>query len=90
MIIRKSKKQNVVARSSVEAEYRAMAKASTELMWVTMLLEELGFSIQLPMQLWCDNTRAIHIANHQVLHEITKYIEVNCHYIRDKVKRLLI
>lgn len=45
MVIWKSKKRNVVARSSAEGEYRAMAKASTELIWLKMLIEELGFAI---------------------------------------------
>ena len=36
----RSKKQTVVAKSSAEAEYRAMPHASCELMWIKHLLEE--------------------------------------------------
>lgn len=39
----KSKKQNVVARSSAEAEYRAMATVPCELIWIKQLLQELKF-----------------------------------------------
>lgn len=89
MVIQKSKKQNVVARSTVEAKYRAIAKASTELIWMKMLLEELGFKVKEPLQLQCDNTAAIHIANNPIFHERTKHMEVGCHYVRDKVKVFL-
>lgn len=80
----------MVARSSAEVEYRAMTKAFTKLIWVKMLLEELGLKVNTPMKLWCDNTAAIHIANNHVFHERTKHIEVNCHYIGDKVKESVI
>lgn len=82
----KSKKQNVVARSSVEAGYRAIAKATTELIWMKLLLEEFGFPITDPMKLWCNNQAVIHIANNLVFHKRTKHIELDSHYIRDKVK----
>lgn len=39
----RSKKQSVVARSSAEAEYRAMAIGVRELLWVNKVMEELGF-----------------------------------------------
>ena len=39
----KSKKQDVVARSNAEAEYRAMALATCELIWLKHLLQELRF-----------------------------------------------
>lgn len=58
----KSKKKNVVDRSSVEAEYRAMAKSTTKLVWLKHLLGELGFQVCVSMDLWCDNQATIHIA----------------------------
>lgn len=81
MVIRKSKKQNVVARSSAESRYRAVAKASTELVWLKMLLEELGFTVDKPMVLWCDYQAAFHIAKNPLFHERTKNIKVDCHCI---------
>ena len=82
----KSKKQNVVARSSAEAEYRAMASTASELTWIKQLLEELNFKIGGPMQMFCDNNAARHIASNVVFHERTKHIEVDCHFIREKVQ----
>lgn len=86
----KSKKQLTVSKSSSEAEYRALAAASSEVTWVVRLLEELGLSILKPVTLHCDNQSALHIARNPVLHERTKHIEVDCHFTRDKVLEGLI
>ena len=72
----------MVARSSAKAEYRAMALAACELIWLKRLLTDLGCSYHTPMTLYCDNQAAMHIASNPVFHERTKHIEVNCHYIR--------
>ena len=81
----KSKKQNVVARSSAEAEYRAMASTASELIWIKQLLRDMGVKIDQPMKMYCDNNSARHIASNPVFHERTKHIEVDCHFIREKV-----
>ncbi|GAV61090.1 hypothetical protein CFOL_v3_04618 [Cephalotus follicularis] len=86
----KSEKQSVVARSSAESEYRAMAHTTCELMWVRQLLTEIGFTEASPMQLWCDNQTAIHISSNPVFHERTKHIEVDCHFVREKTQQGLI
>lgn len=65
----KSKKQNVVARSSLEAEDRAMALATFELIWLKHLLQELHFSKIGTMSIICDNQAALHIASNPGFHE---------------------
>lgn len=69
----------MVARSSAEVVYCSMAKAATE-------LGELGFLISVSMNLWYDNQTAIHIGTNPIFHERTKHIEIDCHYVRDKVQ----
>ncbi|RVX19573.1 Retrovirus-related Pol polyprotein from transposon RE1 [Vitis vinifera] len=81
----KSKKQDVVVRSNVEAEYRVMALATCELIWLRHLLRELRFGKDEQMKLICDNQAALHIASNPIFHERTKHIEVDCHFIREKI-----
>ena len=81
----KSKKQTVVARSSAEAEYRAMSNTTSELTWLQHFLREIGFAAPTPIPLFCDNQAAIHIASNSVFHERTKHIEVVCYFVRDKI-----
>ncbi|RDX67696.1 putative mitochondrial protein, partial [Mucuna pruriens] len=50
-----SKNHNVVARSSVEAKYRAMAQRVYEILWLKRILEELGTPIRLPLKLYYSN-----------------------------------
>jgi hypothetical protein len=86
----RSKKQHVVARSSAEAEYRAMASAACELIWLKSLLLDMGITSKAPMTLFCDNQAAMHIAANPVFHERTKHIDVDCHFIRQQVQQQII
>ena len=83
----KSKKQNVIARSSAESKYRAMATTTCELVWLKQLLGELKFGKIDQMELVCDNQAALHIASNPVFHERTKDIEVECHFVREKISQ---
>jgi hypothetical protein len=82
-----AKKQLTVSRSSTEAEYRALASASAELCWLRTLLKDLGLYLHDPPILWCDNISALAIASNPVFHARTKHIEVDFHFIRERVLR---
>jgi hypothetical protein len=61
-----------------------MASTTSELIWIKQLLKDLNITIQSAMKLFCDNQVACHIASNPVLHERTKHIEIDCHFIREK------
>ncbi|KAI3673324.1 hypothetical protein L6452_39441 [Arctium lappa] len=81
MVSWRSKKQATVSRSSAESEYRAMASALCEILWVLSILADLKVENLLPVKLSCDNKSAIQIANNPVFHERTKHIEIDIHQI---------
>ncbi|KAL5820898.1 hypothetical protein ACOSQ3_022780 [Xanthoceras sorbifolium] len=81
-----SKKQEVVAQSSAEAEYIAAATASNQAIWIRKVLTDLDYVQEEPTVLWCDNNSAISIAKNPVQHGRTKHINVKFHAIREAEK----
>jgi hypothetical protein len=75
----------VVARSTAEAEYRAMSLGVSEGVWLQRVLLELGLSEKDPIMLYCDNKAAISIANNPVQHDRTKHVEIDRHFIKEKI-----
>ena len=82
-----SKKQTVVSRSSTEAEYRALADCTCELSWLKCLLQDLHVQVPTPTLVMCDNASTIALASNPIHHARSKHIEIDCHFVRDKVKQ---
>jgi histone deacetylase 1/2 len=80
-----ARKQATVSRSSTEAEYNALANATAELIWVEALLRELGVKLQEKPSLWCDNLGATYLSANPVFHARTKHIEIDFHFVRERV-----
>ncbi|XP_050136174.1 uncharacterized mitochondrial protein AtMg00810-like [Malus sylvestris] len=85
-----SKKQQIVSRSSTEAEYRALATTAAELDWIRQLLTVLHLAIPSSPVLFCDNMSAIALTSNPVLHQRTKHIEVDIHFVRERVAKKLL
>jgi len=83
-------KQATVSRSSTEAEYKALANATAEVIWVQSLLDELGVVQSRPPILWCDNIGATYLTVNPVFHARTKHIEVDYHFVREHVAQKLL
>ncbi|KAL4029610.1 hypothetical protein IC575_007830 [Cucumis melo] len=81
----RSKKQSVVARSSAEAEYRAMSLGICEEIWLQKVLSDLHQECETPLKLFCDNKAAISIANNPVQHDRTKHVEIDRHFIKERL-----
>eukprot|EP00253_Pinus_taeda_P009525 PITA_09525 len=81
-----SKKQQAVAVSSTEAEYRGAIKASCEAVWLRSMLADMHVSQTGPTPLFCDNQEVLKLAKNPVFHERTKHVEIHYHYIRQLVE----
>ena len=62
-----------------------MTGTCCELSWLRYLLKDLGLLHSEPALMYCDNRAALHIAANPVFHERTRHIEMDCHYVRDKI-----
>jgi hypothetical protein len=82
-----SRKQATISQSSTEAEYKALMNATTKLMWLQMLLWELKIPHPPAARLWCDNLGATYLSANPVFHARMKHIEVDFHFVRERVAR---
>ena len=86
LVIWRSKKQSVVARSSAETEYRALALGIQEVMWIQRVLKELELPGHGRATLYSDSQSALSIVKNPVHHDRTKHVEIDRHFITEKVE----
>ena len=65
----RSNKENVVACSSAEAEFRSMALGLCEALWLRLLLQDLVYSSRQPIRLYCDNKDACDITHNPIQYD---------------------
>ncbi|KAG8479763.1 hypothetical protein CXB51_029589 [Gossypium anomalum] len=79
-----SRKQQVVSRSTAEAEYRSLAHVTAEMVWIKSLLTELGVSPHGKALVWCDSSAAVAVAGNPVMHSKFKHVELDLFFVREK------
>ncbi|CAM8948984.1 unnamed protein product [Rhodiola kirilowii] len=62
-----------------------MVNTCCELVWISAVLRDLRITVSTPIDLYCDNQSANHIARNPVFHERTKHIKLDCHLVRQHV-----
>nr|GEW12607.1 NBS-containing resistance-like protein [Tanacetum cinerariifolium] len=76
---------NTLSRSSVVAEYRGVTNVVAETSWIRNLLRELHTSFFTATLVYCDNVSVVYMSANPVQHQRTKHIEIDIHFVRDKV-----
>ncbi|KAL1133929.1 hypothetical protein V6Z11_A12G072400 [Gossypium hirsutum] len=54
-------------------------------MWFHSLLNEIGLKPSVTPVIWCDNTSAVSLAANLVLHARVKHVELDIHFVHEKV-----
>jgi hypothetical protein len=80
-----AKRQTVVSRSSVEAEYRVVANGVAEATWLRQLLHELQSPPSRCTLVYCNNTSAVYLSTNPVQHQRPKHVEIDLHFARERV-----
>jgi hypothetical protein len=80
-----SKRQNIVSRSSAEAEYRVVANGVAEACWLRQLLQELHAPLSKNTPIYCDNVSAVYLSTNPVQRQRTKHVEIDLHFVRERV-----
>ncbi|GJV48461.1 ribonuclease H-like domain-containing protein [Tanacetum coccineum] len=80
-----SKRQDMLSRSSAEAEYHGVANAVAETSWIRNLLRELHTPLFTATLVYCDNVSVVYMSANPVQHHRTKHIDIDIHFVRDKV-----
>ncbi|GJR66420.1 ribonuclease H-like domain-containing protein, partial [Tanacetum coccineum] len=56
-----------------------------ETSWIRNLLRELHTPLFIATLVYCDNVSAVYMSANPVQHQRTKHIEIDIHFVRDKV-----
>ncbi|GJX47186.1 ribonuclease H-like domain-containing protein [Tanacetum coccineum] len=81
-----AKQKHTISRSSAESKYRGVANVVVETAWIRNLLHELHSPLLTATLVYCDNVSAVYMSANPVLHQRTKHIKIDIHFVLDMVK----
>lgn len=82
LVPRVSFKQKVVAKSSFEREYYALALALSEMIWVKSISQELKLHMAHLLELYCDNVSITYLVANHIMHSRMKHVKIHWHFVR--------
>lgn len=81
-----SKKQDIVAQSTAEAEFIAATAAVNQALWLRKILADLQMAQTDSTKVFVDNQAAIAISNNSVFHGKTKHFNIKLYFLREVQK----
>lgn len=81
-----SKKQDIVAQSTAEAEFIAATAAVNQALWLRKILSDLHLEQEATTEVMVDNQAAIAISKNPVFHGKTKHFCIKLFFLRDVQK----
>ena len=81
-----STKKHIVACSSTEAKYRAIAVSISKMQWVKSLLSELLVQVRLPPTLFSNNFGATYLSTNPIFYSRMKHLAIDYHFVRDLIQ----
>ena len=85
----RSRLQDTVANSTMEAEYIALYHASLNAVWTRNFFEQIGMALSAPLVIYCDNLPTINVAKGEAPHKKAKHFQIKVHVVREHLQKRL-
>ena len=90
MVTWRSKKQEVVSKSSAETEFQALSNGIEEALWIRGILKDLKIPYEETIKILFDNKSMICIAHDPMYHDRIKHLDIDRFYIKENVEERII
>jgi hypothetical protein len=80
-----SKRQNIISRSSADAEYHVVTNSVAKACWLRLLLQELHAPLSNSTLIYCGNISVVYLSTNLIQHQRIKHVEIDLHFVREHV-----